>query len=351
MNKCCVHCFDNENVKQAILKYGDQGDCNYCGSQNVTVIDISNEHFSWKIHNLLQPFAVKPEKGHPLTKWLTTQFNLFNKELHTDVVKKIIADISVGGIDVEANYVFKTGEFRSAQLWNQFKEDLKHKSRFALTFPSELREMLMEIMSINEITIDRDSLFYRCRIGTATNRSAYRNGAIMCPPKELVGNGRINAKGIPYLYTADNKSTAIAEVRPSTAVPVSVAKVKTSKPCKFLSFNTFKFDDNMAIEDQYQLYALTHWINTDLSKPVDSSSSYFDYLPTQFIAELASSKDFEGLAFNSSLADGVNYVFFIQESVEFVDSEIYLVKAIKYDVEPKEKPLSTEDFNFDILGS
>ena len=168
----------------------------------------------------------------------------------------------------------------------------------------------------------------------------------MCPPKHLVGNGRINSRGIPYLYTASDPSTAIAEIRPSKAVPVSVAKLTTTKPHRFVKLEKSKFSNILPLYQQFELYRLANIITLELSKPIDSSTSDFGYLATQFIAELADSKDFDGIAFKSSLAEGTNYVFFREDNIQFVDSEIVDVIGVKYVTEPRDRSLSDEDFKF-----
>ncbi|WP_161799391.1 RES family NAD+ phosphorylase [Paenibacillus sp. VT-400] len=132
-------------------------------------------------------------------------------------------------------------------LWIEFKEGLKHKSRFAFTLNTKLKDALLNIMEINLVVIEENSILYRARNGAPSKFSAYKEKDIMCPPKELVGNGRINSKGIPYLYTASDAETAIAEVRPSKAVPVSVAKLATTKSHRFVKLDNVKFSTDLPL--------------------------------------------------------------------------------------------------------
>ncbi|NLK52763.1 MAG: RES domain-containing protein [Syntrophomonadaceae bacterium] len=39
---------------------------------------------------------------------------------------------------------------------------------------------------------------------------------LCAPPKEKCSAGRLNPKGVPYLYLADSIDTVISELRPST---------------------------------------------------------------------------------------------------------------------------------------
>ncbi len=37
---CCINCFDNKHIREYIESYGDHGNCNYCKSRNLSVMDI-----------------------------------------------------------------------------------------------------------------------------------------------------------------------------------------------------------------------------------------------------------------------------------------------------------------------
>lgn len=52
----------------------------------------------------------------------------------------------------------------------------------------------------------------------------------MKPRRDRTKEGRANPKGIPYLYTANDKETAIAEVRPWIGAYVSIAELKVVRP-------------------------------------------------------------------------------------------------------------------------
>lgn len=345
---CCENCFDNIYIKK-IFENEEIGRCDYCLSHNVRILDIQHDELRTKIFRCISPFT-ENRKGHPLSKWLTTQFNLFNVSLGPQNINKLLSDMTHGSLDITENYTFTLNgsgiDSELLGLWSKFKEDLKHRSRFAFTFNEKLQKALIEIMEINIEEIGENFTSYRARNGTSSHVRAYSGDEIMCPPKNLVGNGRINSKGIPYLYTASDPDTAIAEIRPSKAVPVSVAKLATTKPHRFVKLEKSKFNNSLPLYQQYELYRLANTITLELSKPIDSSTSDFGYLATQFIAELADSKNFDGIAFRSSLAEGTNYVFFREDNIQFVDSEIVDVIGIEYVTEPRDRSLSDEDFKF-----
>ncbi|MEE2026036.1 RES family NAD+ phosphorylase, partial [Alkalimonas mucilaginosa] len=57
---------------------------------------------------------------------------------------------------------------------------------------------------------------------------------MLAPPKDLVGNGRANPAGIPYLYVASDEVTAVSEIRPHTGEIVNVAEIQLETSLKLI---------------------------------------------------------------------------------------------------------------------
>ena len=227
--------------------------------------------------------------------------------------------------------------------WNSFKENIKHGNRFGFGIDANLKESLIEILQTNEMQLNGEETLFRARLGKAVNKhgsAPYERDQIMNPPKHLASEGRINPKGIPYLYLAENLETAIAEVRPYKGKEVSVATVKIEDNIRISSFNNNTFYGETLFK-QYQLYSLTNKVNMELSKPVEEETKYFNYIPTQYVAELAKHLKFEGLAYGSALGNGKNYCLFNQEKASWVNSRLYRTKQIHIEYEPVD---SWDDF-------
>ena len=62
----------------------------------------------------------------------------------------------------------------------------------------------------------------------------------MCPRPGRATEGRANPKGIPYLYLASNRETALAEVRPWVGSHVSVGQFKIIRELKVVNCTTEK---------------------------------------------------------------------------------------------------------------
>lgn len=134
------------------------------------------------------------------------------------------------------------------------------------------------------------------------------------PPAGVTSAGRINPRGISYLYASNSKKTAALEVRPVITQYVSVAEIEITENVKLFDF-TANYDDKEAekhFEQSVDWSALSEYF----SQPNYSGESA--YLATQYISEYiknlkgrTGNNVFDGLCFRSSLdCKGVNYVLF-----------------------------------------
>ncbi len=57
------------------------------------------------------------------------------------------------------------------------------------------------------------------------------------PPAQLAGHGRLNPRGIPYLYLASDELTAISEVRPWKDAELTLAEFRTIRTLKLANFS------------------------------------------------------------------------------------------------------------------
>jgi len=60
--------------------------------------------------------------------------------------------------------------------------------------------------------LDAGKVVYRARI--RKSQEPFTNDALKAPPFEKANYGRLNPKYISFLYTGEDKKTAISEVRP-----------------------------------------------------------------------------------------------------------------------------------------
>ena len=136
----------------------------------------------------------------------------------------------------------------------------------------------------------------------------------MKPQRDRAKEGRANPKGIPYLYTATHRETAIAEVRPWIGAYVSTSEFQVVRPLTIVNCTSqasgsplFYFKEPGPSERE-----AANWKSIDeaFSRPVTPSDHLADYVPTQILAEAFRHHGLDGLAYRSALGPGHNIVLF-----------------------------------------
>lgn len=144
-------------------------------------------------------------------------------------------------------------------------------------------------------------------------------------PVDKTSSGRINPKGISYLYLAEDPETSIYEVRPTIDQHVSVAMFKTTEEIRIydLAEDSIK-PDNKNMGDDDSLFEV---IQRRFSEP--NSGDTLRYVPTQYLGETIKQMGFDGIRFRSSLKkDGINIVLFDDNKCKAIRSDITKVSSI-----------------------
>lgn len=153
------------------------------------------------------------------------------------------------------------------------------------------------------------------------------------PPSEKALEGRANARGISYLYTAMDRKTAIQEMKPQIGRMYSVGKIILREDVKIFNFAYTKTE----LEAEEYLSSLELFnISQHFSKPNLGDNQ--EYLPTQYICEFIRKVGFEGIKFKSSVSnDGYNVLLFDTrlnyKKYDIVESRVYSVKNIDIEAE------------------
>ncbi|WP_413773684.1 RES domain-containing protein [Paenibacillus validus] len=66
---------------------------------------------------------------------------------------------------------------------------------------------------------------------------------------------------------------------------------------------------------------------------MDPSASDYEYVPTQYLAELIKTLGYDGFIFKSSVGPDNNLVFFDQTKLKAINSRLYQVSSISYEFE------------------
>jgi hypothetical protein len=156
----------------------------------------------------------------------------------------------------------------------------------------------------------------------------------MKPLAHAATEGRANPKGIPFLYVATDRETAMAEVRPGVGTKLSLAQFQLARD---LSLVDFSVGHDAALEPLLdeatpEQVADNIWAQVDraFSEPVDVTPSTAEYAPTQVIAELFRAKGFDGLVYKSKLGPGLNIALFDLTAAELHTCSLVTVGGVNY---------------------
>ncbi|WP_163981395.1 RES family NAD+ phosphorylase [Roseiconus lacunae] len=161
-------------------------------------------------------------------------------------------------------------------------------------------------------------------------------GRMGAPPSHMATAGRLNAAGIPYLYAASDKLTAVAEVRPWVGAYLSVAQLRLTKPVKLIDMRLRESSDSKPaqIEAEFeQFWSLWQeticWSFSLPHHPEDNTA----YTPTQYFAAAFHNAGLDGIIYSSSLNwGGFNYAFFDPKIAVVESVELERVDSVRYEL-------------------
>ena len=242
--------------------------------------------------------------------------------------------------------------FTSWQAFEEFCREVRGRHRYV---PSPTVRAFLE--ALTELCPDRtrfmrpDTNLWRAQLGCAlvpTHESAEVTvqSHRPHPPERMVPDrkhvrlgGRANPSGVAYLYMADTKETAIAEVRPWVGAWVTVARFKARRELKILDLESanpwdeveageFKLQDDPPPEHVAAVVWLR--INEAFSRPVAPSDTDLDYVPTQYIAEFVRELGFDGLLYKSALDGGSCVMLFNPADGTLEDRELVKIDSVEW---------------------
>ena len=142
------------------------------------------------------------------------------------------------------------------------------------------------------------------------------------PPAKFASEGRLNAKGISFLYTCRDVNTVIYEVRPTRFDVVSVAEGVAQSDLIFADLTYCKAEEITG----YCLADLIGLIADEFATPHYAGHNYAF---TQYLAGHFMNMGFDGVIFESSLnPKGENFVFFYPNDCKFESSKLFKVDEI-----------------------
>lgn len=218
-------------------------------------------------------------------------------------------------------------------------------------------ETVLATLRGRDMEISVGSILWRAQIGidfvplTDDDGSTYGEEPIGLPPERMKPTadysreGRANAAGIPVLYLASTKQTAISEVRPWVGSDISVAQFKIVRNLRAIdltqghgqsswqgmTFRQLSGDDPPDVEAKERAV----WIDIDnaFSRPVTLSDDKEHYIPTRILAELFQEAGYDALVYRSQFGQGdkpgYNVALFRLEDAEIASCVPCTVESIE----------------------
>ncbi len=158
----------------------------------------------------------------------------------------------------------------------------------------------------------------------------YKSEDCLAPPSNKTSEGRLNPKNISYLYTAQDKDTAMYEVKPVIGQSISIAELKTKKDLMLLDLTKDEYVESFKLEDGIEFSSPTviQAIAEQFQNP--NYNDELKYIPTQYITEYVKEHlKLDGIKFKSSLRkDGINVVLFDTNCCDVINSKIHIADNI-----------------------
>lgn len=349
---CCVNCFDDVNIIEKIASYEEEGDCDYCRSKDVLVVDTGElgEFIREKLLNgyenatradipygALQSYATTIEdvlrNGECIfSVLLEGQDNaeLLLNDLFKDSgpswhdIAQGDDDYWEGGLaEVVRRDEFYGLDYNSYKIsWEQFTYIVKHVNRFFDVGSSESRETLLDVIgsffSSMTIELSTETEIWRARTDPKNQYETWEEKTKECgpPPREYAKALRMNPAGISYFYGAENKNTCYQEIRGSSSKTIIYGLFNTKRKLKLLDLSeapNIKVPSLFSNDYDHELnWAREFFISfcSEVSKPIADNIAPIEYIPTQILSEYIRKRGYDGVRYLSSLTGDYNYTLF-----------------------------------------
>jgi len=203
--------------------------------------------------------------------------------------------------------------------WTQFSDEIRTRNRyFPQTVPD--RRTLENVLLGSVKRVEKDVALYRGRVIESSEvPTAAEMGA---PPANKAKAGRANPIGIPHLYLSFALDTCIYETRVANHTRVAIGTFHAIRDLSVLNladveppdFFDIDIDQPHSIAEQARRVLFHRYLTAlggELRKPVRATDQPTDYIPTQYLCELAKSLGLDGVLYSSSLhPQGRNLVLF-----------------------------------------
>lgn len=321
--KVCAKCFNDIALKSVIETNGETGVCEITGEEArvIDTIDLSDSFDSF-----IGSF-VESEMGTPFYSIIQADWNLFNEE-YGHVIFQSLLDERNSKLKIDTKVDYSPFIYESVYGWKKLKETLINEFRYMTSNKMDKEFAIYDqAFAAHVRPLINDAILFRSRINENGDNTPFPKEKMGAPPKRFATAGRANPQGIPFLYLSDKPETTFYETRALYLDYISTGSFRSNRELKIVDFtetkSPFSFMADSSVEKGIIGELLIKAISNDLSRPMRRYDSIVDYVPTQFICEyIKYSAKADGIAFRSSLCNGVNYVIFDINSFDCDDTVV-----------------------------
>jgi RES domain len=254
--------------------------------------------------------------------------------------------------------------FKSVHEYQEFAAAVREKRRFIQTEKiTNFLQCVSEGGKGREVKLSAGKVLWRAQIGSRDWPRSDKQGHEwvedapygpdrMKPPAWNQSEGRVNPRGIGYLYLATDKETAIAEVRPWSGALVSVGVFEVMRDLRLVNctinhgrFGGFAYLLGIPTNEWDKLTqkqideAVWADIDNAFSLPVGPGDEFVNYIPTQIVAECFLADGFDGIVYKSALSEkGSNIALFGLADADLRHSHLFRVQNVKYEFKETASP-------------
>jgi RES domain-containing protein len=337
----CVDCVEDSYLKDLVRDTACANTCDYCGRHAAIAIAVEAGVVMEAVYDAVHAYYAEPTvSGVPYDGGFIVEpidiaevLGELGFDGHPDFLQAVIdAEVNGDGFVPAANGHWAGNHPHEvlSSAWNLFSYTIKHETRFhfanaprlgaASPYEIEIADVLPAIArrlrpQIRMLPVGTE--VYRARVrrrGETWHPSADQMGP---PPKERASAGRMNPAGIPYLYTALDKTTARREVgiMGRKTKTLFTATFALTRPLWVLDLTALppvpSLFDVANKEPREQALIVRGFVGAISTPTTKDGHEHIDYVPSQVISEymaqvfeLGEDRKLGGLIYPSSVHNG-----------------------------------------------
>ena len=311
----CADCVDDTYLKSVVEAHMAGTTCSYCERTDSKAIAAPVEVLIDAVFNTVcYLFSEPTEAGVPSeggafrVELICTDDVLHSlpldceHELFEDIVNSFNNDYWV---PAASGHWFSLHEHEVlTDSWSSFVSSVRHETRFHFQLaprspsagpqevaPDCILPTLGRLIDASGLVrrIDADRLLYRVRLRARGDTWEPVAGQVGAPPLDRARAGRMNPAGIPYLYVALDKATALAETVSSPPIETVIATFRATRKLTVVDLTDLpplpSVFDELRRGDREALMFLRSFA-LEISRPVTKDGSeHVDYVPSQVVSE------------------------------------------------------------------